>query len=229
MKKFLTGLLVLWGVSGFYGGIYAGLYAQESAGSQAVIRELSGTVEIKAPGSPQWLPARQGQSIARTAVVSTGFKSTAVIALGNSLLTVQPLTRLTVEEIRETAGNERVNISLQTGRIRADVKPPAGGKTEFTVKSPSATASVRGTSFEFDGLNLRVDEGRVHVTGGDRSGTYVGVGHSISADIETGRTTSAAETAKEELVPALPVGIDNTPVIPAAAPATGDIDVTFHW
>jgi hypothetical protein len=162
-------------------------------------------------------------------VVSTGFKSTAVIALGNSVLSVQPLTRLTVEDIRESAGNERVNINLQTGRIRADVKPPVGGKTEFTVKSPSATASVRGTSFEFDGLNLRVEEGRVHVSGGDRSGTYVGVGHSVSTDIETGRTISAVETAREELVPSLPAGVNTAPAVPAAQPVTGDIDATFHW
>jgi hypothetical protein len=220
MKKFLIGVLVLWGVSV--------LFAQES-GSQAVIREINGTVEIKVSGSSEWIPARRGQSIARTAVVSTGFKSTAVIALGNSLLSVQPLTRLTVDEIQAVAGNERVSINLQTGRIRADVKPPTGGKTEFTVRSPSATASVRGTSFEFNGVNLRVEEGRVHVTGGDQSGTYVGVGHSVSVDIETGRTVSAIETAREELVPSLPVGVNTTPAIPATQPAMGEIDATFHW
>jgi hypothetical protein len=224
MKKFLTGLLILLG--SFV--LFTALYAQES-GPRAIVREITGTVEIKAPGSSNWVPARPGQSIARAAVVSTGFKSTAVIALGNSLLSVQPLTRLTVEEIRESAGNERVNISLQTGRIRADVKPPVGGKTEFTVKSPSATASVRGTSFEFDGLNLRVDEGRVHVTGGDRNGTYVGAGQSVSADIETGRTISVIETAKEELVPSLPVGVNTAPAVPATQRATGTIDATFHW
>jgi hypothetical protein len=186
-------------------------------------------VEIKAPGSAEWAPARQGETIAREAVVSTGFKSTAVIAVGNSVLFVQPLTRLTVDEI-QAAGNERVNIGLQTGRIRADVKPPLGGKTEFTVKSPSATASVRGTSFEFDGVHLRVDEGRVHVTGGDRSGAYVGAGHSVTSNIETGRMISAAETAREELVPSLPAGINSAPETPPVTqPSIGTIDADFYW
>jgi hypothetical protein len=202
------------------------LCAQEAA--EAVLREISGTVEIQEPGVADWVPARQGQIIARTAVVSTGFKSAAVIAVGNSLVTALPLTRLTVEELLESAGNERVNINLQTGRIRAEVKAPAGGRTEFTVRSPTATASVRGTSFEFDGLHLRVDEGRVHVRGGDRSGAYVGVGHSVSADIETGRILGVAETAREELAPPLPVGITNAPETPAQ-PATGDINATFYW
>jgi hypothetical protein len=219
MKGFLAGLLVLLGASW--------VFAQEE--SRAFIRETSGTVEIKAPGSTEWVPARQGATIARAAVVSTGFKSTAVIAVGNSILSVQPLTRLTVEEI-QAAGNDRVNISLQTGRIRADVKPPIGGKIEFTVKSPSATASVRGTSFEFDGVHLRVDEGRVHVTGGDRSGTYVGAGHSVVSDIETGRTMSAAETAREELVPSPPAGTSSAPeTTPVTQPSIGTIDATFHW
>jgi hypothetical protein len=219
MKRFFTGLLVLWGVSL--------VFAQEK--SRVLIRETSGTVEIKAPGSTEWVPARQGESIAREAVVSTGFKSTAVIAVGNSVLFVQPLTRLTVDEI-QAAGNEQVNVSLQAGRIRADVKPPLGGKTEFTVKSPSATASVRGTAFEFDGVHLRVDEGRVHVTGGDRSGAYVGAGHSVTSNIETGRMIGAAETAREELVPSLPAGINSAPETPLGTqPSIGTIDADFYW
>jgi hypothetical protein len=221
MKNFLTGLLLLWGISL--------VFAQESPESRAVFREIQGTVEVKAPGEAKWSPAEQGQSIAREAVISTGFKSTAVIGLGNSILSVQPLTRLSVEEIQKTAGNERVDINLRTGRIRADVKPPAGGKTEFTVRSPSATASVRGTSFEFDGVNLRVDEGRVHVTGNDRMGTYVGIDHSVSTDIESGRIISAAETTREELTPRLPAGMDSTPEMPAATPAQGNVNAEFTW
>jgi hypothetical protein len=220
MKNFLTGLLLLWGMS---------LVFAQVPESRAVFREIHGTVEVKAPGEAKWSPAEEGQSIDREAMVSTGFKSTAVIGLGNSILSVQPLTRLSLEEIREMAGNERVDISLRTGRIRADVKPPAGGKTEFTVRSPSATASVRGTSFEFDGIRLRVEEGRVHVTGNDRSGTYVGVGHSVSTDIETGRMVSAADTVREELVPTLPAGMENTPEIPAAPVVQGNVNAGFAW
>jgi hypothetical protein len=229
MKNFLTGLLLLCGMS---------MVFAQAPESRAVFREIYGTVEIKAPGEAKWSPAEEGQSIARDAMVSTGFKSTAVIALGNSILSVQPLTRLSLEEIQETAGKERVDISLRTGRIRADVKPPVGGKTEFTVKSPSATASVRGTSFEFDGIHLRVDEGRVYVTGNDRSGTYVGAGHSVSADIETGRMLSAADTVRGELTPTPPAGMDSAPESLAAPPvqggnadveSTGNIDAGFKW
>jgi hypothetical protein len=221
MKKILACLLL------FQAGFVA--FSQEEMEYRAVFRDISGTVEVKAPGEDDWSPARVGQSISRTTIVSTGFKSAAILGVGNSLLTVRPLTRLTVEEMEETEGRERVNINLQTGRVRADVKPPVGGSSEFTIRSPTATASVRGTSFEFDGLHLRVDEGRVHVAGGDRIGTYVGIGQSVSADIETGWVTSATVTAREELAPPLPAGIGNAPEVPATPPATGNLSARFHW
>jgi hypothetical protein len=208
----------------------AGLFAQE-----AIIRELSGTVEVKAPGAAAWSPARAGQTISRQTMISTGFRSTAVIVAGNSVLMVQPLTRLTLRELQEAAGNEQVNIELRTGRFRADVRPPAGGRTDFTVRSPSATASVRGTIFDFDGINLQVAEGRVHLTGGDGIGAYVGAGHGAKADTETGRIRGAAETARDELAPSLPTGVDSAPRTSPASPAAGSaaaegsVDMDTEW
>jgi hypothetical protein len=202
------------------------VYAQEGA---AVIREINGTVEVKAPGATDWSAARPGQELGRNTVVSTGFKSSALIVVGNSTLTVQPLTRLSLEELIRAGNTEKVNVSLRAGRIRADVKPPAGGSSEFTVRSPTATASVRGTAFEFDGIRVRVDEGRVHVSGNGQSGTYVGAGHQAAADVETGRTVSAAETAREELAPALPAGIESAPEIKVDTSSSGDIEAGFDW
>jgi hypothetical protein len=208
------------------------LFAQE-----ALIREISGTVEVKAANAADWSPAVRGQSIARSTLISTGFKSSALIVIGNSTLSVQPLTRLSLEELASAEGSEKVDLSLRTGRVRANVKPPAEGKIDFTVRSPSSTASVRGTSFEFNGIELRVAEGTVHLSGAGRNGTYVGAGHIARANIETGRITGAVETAQEELAPSVPAGADGGPAIkvlppPAgnpAVPPAGDIDAGFDW
>jgi hypothetical protein len=206
-------------------------------GVPAVIQEINGTVEVKAPGATVWNPARRGQELERNTVISTGFKSGAVIGLGNSTLQVQSLTRLSLEELIRIGTTEKVDVSLRAGRIRAEVKPPVGGATEFTVRSPSATASVRGTIFEFDGIRLSVDDGRVHVTGGDRSGAYVGAGGQVLTDIETGRMASAAETAREALAPALPAGItsvsdsvpNSVPETSVDVPSSGDVEIGFGW
>jgi hypothetical protein len=202
--------------------------AVQTSELQAIIREISGTVEIKAANAAVWSPASRGQAISRDTLISTGFKSSALIAIGNSTLSVRPLTSLSLEELTAAEDGEKVALNLRTGRVRADVKPPATGRTDFTVRSPSSTASVRGTSFDFNGIDIRVDEGRVHFTGGDRSGTYVGAGHQARTDIETGRVATAGETAKEELAPSVPAGVESIQdfTLPALA---GDIDAGFDW
>jgi hypothetical protein len=220
MTVMITGFAFLLGMGG--------LFAQEAGTSQTVIREISGTVEVKTPDAVAWAPASRGQVLEQGMLISTGFRSSALIAIGNSTLTVQPLTRISLEELAQTGNSEKVDLNLRAGRVRANVKPPAGGTTEFAVRSPTATASVRGTEFEFNGIQLRVDEGRVHLTGNGGSGTYVGTGHLARTDIETGRAAGPAETTQEALTPEMPAGVDQTPA-PAGLPAAGDIEARFDW
>jgi len=130
-----------------------------------VIRDLSGTVELKIAGAAAYTPAKAGDSIARDTVISTGFKSSALVEVGNAIIVVRPLTRLTLTEISSSAGNETLNMNLQAGRVRVDVNPPAGTKASLSITSPSATASVRGTSFEFDTQSVRVGSGIVGFKG----------------------------------------------------------------
>jgi hypothetical protein len=180
-----------------WGGSF--VFAQEAA--SGYIRDFSGTVEVKPAGAAAFSAAYIGQRIYRDTIISTGFKSTALIALGNTTVVARPLTRLTLAQI-QNQGAESAELLLQTGRVRVEVRPPVGGaRASFTVRSPIATASVRGTTFEFDGVNLQVDEGRVHVSGGDNSAVYVGAGHRATSDPQTGRTAGAAEMAREELSP----------------------------
>jgi hypothetical protein len=92
---------------------------------------------------------------------------------------------------------------------------------------------VRGTAFDFDGVNLKVDEGRVYVTGKDGIGVYVGAGHESVSDPETGRTAGAAELIRAELTltppsaaPAGRAGTGSSPVKPETEAGT---DFGFDW
>jgi hypothetical protein len=201
-------------------------------GAQAAyIREVSGAVEVKAPGSAEWKAAEAGQALEKESLISTGFKSTALIMIGNSAVTVRPLTRLSIEEIAASQTGEWVVLNLRVGRVRADVKPPVGKTTDFSVRSPVATASVRGTVFDFDGLEATVEEGRVHLGGETVTGTYIGTGHTVAVNTETGKTAGVIESVKEELVPPLPAGVDSAemgadaPVVPTG----GNLGVDFDW
>jgi hypothetical protein len=152
MKKALASLVLALGVAAF-----------QSAAQEAVFAQLSGKVEYQEPGA-EWKAAKIGEKVKASTVVSTGFKSSAVLKIGQSSITLKPVTRLTLLELIKTAGGTQTELYLLSGRVRADVPPRAGQTTDFTVSSPTATASVRGTGFYFDGVNLLVDRGTVQLS-----------------------------------------------------------------
>jgi hypothetical protein len=50
-------------------------------------------------GAADWAAAKEGERIAKDTVISTGFKSSAILAVGNSTVIAQPLTRLSLAEL----------------------------------------------------------------------------------------------------------------------------------
>jgi hypothetical protein len=181
MKKIVVGLFLL--------AMSISLYAQSG-----IIRELSGTVELKNAGAADFVAAQSGDRVSEDTVISTGFRSTALVEVGSTIITVRPLTRLTLTEISIAAGQETLNANLQAGRVRVDVSPPAGTRASMSVSSPSATASVRGTTLFFDGRNLGVTGGTGTLQGdrgppvmvGDGFNSSVGQGGKPSNPIFTG-------------------------------------------
>jgi hypothetical protein len=170
-----------------------------------VIRDLTGEVELKRSGSSAFVPASAGDTVSSNTIVSTGFRSTAIIAIGSSFITVRPLTRLTLAEIQSMENTEKVNVNLQTGRVRVEVKPPAGTKTNFNAQSPSATASVRGTTFEMDTHNLIGIEGKVMLSGVSGAGVMVTGGNSSSSNID-GTVSNPVINAEQSVHVQPPVG-----------------------
>jgi hypothetical protein len=186
--------------------------AQNALGT---IREFSGLVELKKSASEDWVPARLGDTLERDMIISTGFRSFAVLALGDSVFTVRSLSRLRIEELSRSSQKDEMRLDLRAGRIRARVKAPPAGNVNVTVRSPSATASVRGTVFDFDTINLAVHEGQVDFV--PRGGVSVPVRAGSSSYIDEKNQAAApprTETAAA-LTPDLPTGIAPGFVSPA--------------
>jgi hypothetical protein len=191
------------------------------------IKEMSGTVELKAPGASDFMPAKAGDKVSRQTVVSTGFKSTALIEVGGAVLTVRPLTRLTLTEISASMNQETLNLNLQTGRVRVEVNPPAGGKAVMSVKSPIATASVRGTSFDFDTRGIYVTRGKVSFQGNRGAGVLVSEGFASMIN-DNGKAANPIETQNKNLLPPAPVGSD-TGGGGLSSTIIGNITITFIY
>ncbi len=162
------------------------LAAVGAAGAQVAGRFASvvGKVEYQAP-SGAWKAVKVGDAIAPGGMVSVGFKSSAVIKTADAEITVKALTRLSIEDIVTTAGGTRTTLRLGSGSIHTEVAAPTGTKSAFSVRSPTATASVRGTGFEFDGRNLSVLHGAVDLRNARGQRRKVGAGYA-SAVLSSG-------------------------------------------
>ncbi|MCL2806519.1 MAG: FecR family protein [Treponema sp.] len=170
-----------------------------------IIREFSGDVELKHAGSSVFIPASAGAVVASNTIISTGFRSSAVIALGGSVITVRPLTRLTLAEIQSSENSQDINVNLQAGRVRVEVNPPAGTRSNFTLQTPSTTASVRGTAFDMDTDNINVNKGRVMFKGTGDIAVMVNGGYSSHSN-PSGVPANPADVASSNLAPSAPVG-----------------------
>ena len=194
MKKTIIALLMV-------------LAALNAFALNGLITELSGEVEVKSPGAAEFAAASVGDQLSQDTVISTGFNSTALIQIGSALLTVRPLTRLTLAEIQAASGEETLNLNLQTGRVRVDLNPPSGTRATMSVSSPNATASVRGTSFEFDTRNIRVFSGSVAFKGKQNRETRLSAGSGAGIDA-SGAVADSAAGGSAALLPSPPVGTD---------------------
>ncbi|MDR2965909.1 MAG: FecR family protein [Treponema sp.] len=194
-----------------------------------VIREMTGAVDLKPAGASAFTPARAGSAVAMDTIVSTGFKSTAIIAVGNATITVRPLTRLSLAEIQSAEGVENLNVSLQTGRVRLEVKPPAGTRANAAVQSPSATASVRGTVFDMDNDSVFVSQGKVTFEG--NNGFVQTVSAGLTSKIGSDGSSSAPSSAEDSLMPQSPPGsgLAGEQGASAAASSSGNMSLEFKW
>jgi hypothetical protein len=123
---------------------------------------------------------------------------------------------------------ENVSLNLDTGRIRVDVSPPAGNLTNFTVRSPNATASVRGTSFEFDTVNISVDEGRVIFTGNNGIGVIVTEGGESYVQTNSA-AADPAEIITSSFAPPPPIGAPSLESAGQAEDTDGGINLNLIW
>ena len=131
--------------------------------SDVTVISISGNVETREPGGA-WTPVSAGQVISSQSMISTGFGSSAKLSAGGMELTLQPLTRVSIDSLTQDGDTLRTAVSLQSGRVRA-TRPPATRSTrrsiDFRVSTPVATAAVRGTDFIMSFDKLQTLEGLV--------------------------------------------------------------------
>lgn len=145
-----------------------------AADFSAQVVSVSGKAEFLSGG--EWKPLAAGASLKNGDSVQTGFKSSLVLKIKDSTVNVAPLTRMTVEQLAENPEKDSVKLFVNAGGVSSSVRKTSGKKVGFTVRTPVATASVRGTEFSvdntFDSSRINTMNGSVAVWNipGDASG-----------------------------------------------------------
>ena len=127
-----------------------------------VVTFVKGKVEVKK--GDDWVALNVWDTIKQSEMINTGFQSEAKIKLMESILYLGPVTRVTLDKLASNSSTDKVNVYLTTGSVRSKVNRTETKRVSYTVRTPIAVASVRGTDFSIDGPgNVNVKEGKVIV------------------------------------------------------------------
>ena len=163
----------------------------------AIVNSVVGKVEIQL--NENWVQIKNGDILTPGTVISTGFRSSAVLYIGKSLIEVRALTRLTIEEIVEQNQNYNTTMFLDAGNIKADIKKSDNKRVGFKVRTSVATASVRGTSGEIysDGT-LVCFSGKWAITPPEPKGTKTVITKEANSTEQIENTDEVAQTEQLE-------------------------------
>lgn len=119
--------------------------------ADATVSFVKGKVEVLK--GTQWVSLNQGDELKKSDIVNTGFNSEAKIKLFDSVMYLGPVTRVSLEELSSSQGQDKVNVYLKTGNVRSQVNHTTSKRVSYQVKTAVAVASVRGTDWEIDDSN----------------------------------------------------------------------------
>lgn len=113
---------------------------------QATVTFIRGKVELlRSDGN--WYKLNVGDKIQSNETITTGFASEAKVEYNDSIMVLGAVTRCTLESLSTSSEKDNVSVFLNTGAVRSKVNHTSNKRVSYTVKTPVAVASVRGTDF----------------------------------------------------------------------------------
>lgn len=123
----------------------ANIFCQE-----VIVTAVTGKVEVSKNGS-EWTALAVGDKVSRGDTVSTGFRASVAFDYKTSnqstKIELGALTRVSFDELLSQGDADNVQLAIKTGSIKTTADREEGKRISFTVKTPVAVSSVRGTQF----------------------------------------------------------------------------------
>lgn len=112
---------------------------------KVVVLQFDKKVEVQI-NEGNWQPATAGLKLSEGDKIHTGFKATCMLGFPDqSVVEVQPMSMIQLDRINVAGVQTRARLLLKTGEVKAQVNRSMGARGDFQVKTPTTTASVRGT------------------------------------------------------------------------------------
>lgn len=110
------------------------------------LQEVRGTVVYK---GGQTRPARMGDRLGAGQGITTGKRSSAIIALDSSIGTIKVAenTDLVIRKLSQENGGNITLVSVSRGQVALRVRPFTNPASRLEIRTPSGVAGVRGTEF----------------------------------------------------------------------------------
>ena len=195
-------------------GVVAALFPARAAASSSSLEVLDGVVALSHDGQT-FAMGRDGDLVQQGDVVRTGTASHAILTFyDGSTIEVEPDSELVVETLEATSSGDILMAMRQNlGRSWHVVSRALTADSKYEVRTPTATATVRGTAFlvnvEPSGrTNVQTTDGLVHAIAG---GVEVEVPPGFETNIDTGGTPPDAPTPAPAPSAVVRIVIDATP------------------
>ncbi|MCC6138394.1 MAG: FecR domain-containing protein [Bdellovibrionaceae bacterium] len=119
------------------------LFAADEFG---IFASIKGSVSVESAGNK--VPAKVGEKIFQGSTVITGTNSRAKITMSDrSVVHVSPDSKLKIVAYSKNANKQTVELGLSQGKVRNEVKGSYDNNNKYLIKTPTAVAGVRGTTF----------------------------------------------------------------------------------
>lgn len=195
------------------GALLAGAaLAQSNEPLTCTVRKFTGELAARV-GQGEWADVQPGQNLVATMELCTGPASEATLAFSDgSVLVLKELSQLRVGELLSQRNRIRIELYLRLGELKAQVKPQQALSTDFSVRTPNATASVKGT--EIQRISYHPPEGtRTELVSGsllvqtERGQTLIGGGDESLVRTEGELVTPAALSQEDSRIHVEPGGL----------------------
>jgi hypothetical protein len=172
----------------------------------AKVLSVSGRAQklLAGQGQDKWQDLVAGDLLDKHTVIRTGLRSRVVLKFQDRAeVIIEDATKIGISEFLQAGPQVQAKIGLKYGSIHVDV-PKDNGPTDFSVSTPVATLSIRGTAGAIDfssdtGLHLSSERGVWRAVSG-RHHRDVGAGQSTTGTltphlelVQTNRSTSLGD------------------------------------